>query len=76
MLHFSVQGGHEDGKFNEQEHKKAGHVSNEFALKKENADQGKYGEKKYAGGESSYGVNAGADQQSLLGHQENAKWDF
>lgn len=51
-------------------------MSNEFALKKENADQGKYGEKKYAGGESSYGVNAGADQQSLLGHQENSKWVF
>ncbi|XP_066252872.1 uncharacterized protein [Euwallacea similis] len=70
----SYKGGHEDGKFNEQEHKKAGHVSNELAVKKEAADQGKYGEKKYAGGESSYGVNSGADQQSLLGHQENARF--
>ncbi|KAL1506163.1 hypothetical protein ABEB36_005575 [Hypothenemus hampei] len=70
----SYKGGHEDGKFNEQEHKKAGHVSNEYALKKENADSGKYGEQKYAGEGSVYGANNGVDQQSLLGHQENAKF--
>lgn len=68
-----IQGGHEDGKFNEQEQKKTGHVSNQYAVNKEAADQGKYGENKYHGAGSVYGVNNGIDQQSLLGHQENAR---
>ncbi|CAG9772954.1 unnamed protein product [Ceutorhynchus assimilis] len=70
----SYKGGHEDGKFNEQEHKKSGHVSNQYAVSKETGDKGNYGENKYAGGGSVFGVNNGIDQQSLLGHQENSRF--
>lgn len=68
------KGGHEDGKFNSGEYKKQGHYDNQHLVDKANADSGKYGENKYAGSGSVYGVNNGIDQQSLLGHQENSRF--
>ncbi|XP_050313952.1 uncharacterized protein LOC126748639 [Anthonomus grandis grandis] len=70
----SFNGGHQDGKFNEEEQKKSGHISSQYGVNKEVSDQGKYGQNKYAGSGQTFGVNNGVDQQSLLGHQENSKF--
>ncbi|EEZ98972.1 keratin, type I cytoskeletal 9 [Tribolium castaneum] len=67
------KGGHEAGEFAEGAAKKAGHFDNEHFVDNSNAGHGNYGEKKYGGSGSVYGVNNGIDQHSLLGHQENSK---
>lgn len=70
----NVKGGHENGVAASGEQKKEGHYEKAEIVDNSNADKGQYGEKKYAGSGSIYGVNNGVDQQSLLGHQESSRY--
>ncbi|CAG9860913.1 unnamed protein product [Phyllotreta striolata] len=70
----SFKGGKEDSKFNSAEAKKEGHFKKEHSIGKAEGDEGKYAEKKFAGNEATFARKNGADEQSLLGHQESSKF--
>ncbi|XP_023015914.2 uncharacterized protein [Leptinotarsa decemlineata] len=69
----SFKGGNQEEKYASGENKKEGHYSNEHLVDKVDASQGKYGGNKFAGNEAVYSHKNGADEQSLLGHQESSK---
>lgn len=70
----SYKGAHEDGEFKANQGKKEGHYDNHHLVDNNGGEGGQYGSKKYGSSGTSYGVNNGADEQSLLGHQEHTKF--
>ncbi|CAH1155231.1 unnamed protein product [Phaedon cochleariae] len=69
----SFKGGNQEEKYKVGENKKEGHHSTEHSVGEKQANQGKYGGNKFAGNEAVFGYKNGADEQSLLGHQEASK---
>ncbi|XP_076260800.1 uncharacterized protein LOC143196725 [Rhynchophorus ferrugineus] len=70
----AFQGAQENGKYNQAEQGKAGHLNNQYIVNAQKGEAGKYGQNKHGTEGSVYGLNKGIDAQSLLGHQENSKF--
>lgn len=70
----SFKGAAEEGKYSAGEAKKEGFHENKYLNGNAKGNEGKYGENKYAGNRQAYALKKGADEQSLLGHQESSKF--
>lgn len=70
----SFKGIKEEGKFKEGEAKEEGQYKSEQSADKADSQQGKFGENKYSGADRIFGNKNGADEQSLLSHQETSKF--
>lgn len=70
----AFKGGAQEGKYKSGEAKKEGFYENKYLNDNAKSNEGKYGENKFGENAQIYAYKKGADEQSLLGHQESSKF--